>query len=69
MKKKNYQELIRKRYKGKATFRIAPGSDNPYNPAVERLIVSTKDDKVYKQLKKIEEKLKKMFNVEIVMFR
>ena len=63
------EKLIRKKFKGKATFRIASGSDNPFNTAVSRVIVSPKDNDAYKKLKSMESTLERAFDVEVVVFR
>jgi hypothetical protein len=60
---------VRRMFKGKAKFRVAPGSDNPYNTAVPRVIVSNiKDNKTYETLKRMESKLEEAFDVEIVVY-
>ena len=60
---------FRRKFKGKATFRVAPGSDSPYSAAVSRLVVTTNSERVYKKLKSMENKLQEIFEVEIVIFR
>jgi hypothetical protein len=63
------EKQIRKKYKGRARFRVAPGSDNPYNPAVSRVIIEPKDTTTYEELKAQENMLAEIFDVETVVFR
>lgn len=61
-------EIIRDLYEDTASFRIAPGGRTPWSGKVRRLIVKTKDPDTYAVLKDNEDQLKKIFNVEAVVF-
>ena len=60
------EKKIRKEYKGRASFRVAPGSDNPYSTSVRRLIVGPTDEKTHWELRRID--LQEIFDVEVVTF-
>ena len=72
MKKKNKmitEKKFREKYKGRAKFRIAPGSDDPYNPATSRVIISAiSDDATYRELSSLEDDLLDIFDVEVIIF-
>ena len=57
------EKQIRKRFKGKAVFRVVGNERTGY-----KLVVRVRDENTFKKLDKMEKKLEKIFDVEIVNF-
>ena len=57
------ESAIRKKYKGKAKFRVVGSDRSGY-----KLVIRDTSDKTFKELKKKEKQLEKAFNTEIVNF-
>ena len=60
---KKQEQKIRKRFKGRAIFRVVGSDRSGY-----KLVIRGTDDKTCKKLKSMEKTLEKVFNVEIVNF-
>ena len=59
----NKERLIRRKFRGKASFRIMGNDFSGY-----KLVIKNTDEKTYNKLKKMEKTLEKAFEVEIVNF-
>jgi len=67
---KSQVRKLKKRFAGKAKFRVAPGSDNPASDKIPRVIVtfSQRDNETYKEIHSMAEDIIDMFEVEDLVF-